>query len=100
MSADGSLKLAPSAAGADGAGEGVAGASDVVLLEAGAGAAGAAGVCAGAGAGVEGAFEADDEAAGAALGFADVSVYPALFKGLVRYLRYHADYEAFLFDAI
>ena len=75
MSADGSLKLALSAAGADGAGEGVVGASDVVVLEAGAGAAGAKGVCAVAGAGVVGAFEVDDEAAGAALGFDNVSVY-------------------------
>jgi hypothetical protein len=78
VSADGSLKLAPSAAGADGAGEGVAGAFDVVVFEAGAGAAGGAGVCAVAGAGVDGAFKADDEAAGAALGFGLVSLYPAV----------------------
>lgn len=67
MSAEGSVKLAPPAAGVVEAGEGVTGAFDVVL-EAGAGAAGAAGVDAGAGAGVEGAFEVD-ETGGAALGF-------------------------------
>ena len=70
--ADGSLKLGPSAdvaaAGADDAGEGVDGASDVMLDAAGAGAAGTAGVCAVAGAGVEGALEVEEEAAGAALG--------------------------------
>lgn len=70
------MKLAPSAAEADGAGEGVAGAFCVVVLEAGAGAAGAAGVCADTGAGVDGAFEVDNEAAGAGLGFVDVSVHP------------------------
>lgn len=69
--ADGSLKLAPSAdkAAAGGwAGDGVDGAFDAVFDVAGAGAAGAAGVCAVTGAGVEGAFALDGEAAGAALG--------------------------------
>ena len=69
--AEGSLKLAPSVAGAEGAGEGVAGAFVLVVLEAGAGAAGTAGVCAFAGVdiGVDGVFDADDEAAGTALGY-------------------------------
>ena len=65
-SAEGSSKFA--GAPLAGAGEGVAGASDVVF-EAGAGAAGAAGVCAEAGAGVEGAAFVDEEAAGAPFGF-------------------------------
>lgn len=69
--ADGSLKLGPSAdaaaAGAE-AGDGVDGGFDVVFDVVGPGAAGAAGVCAVADAGVEGALEVDDEAAGAALG--------------------------------
>lgn len=67
--ADGSLKLAPSAAtAAAGAGDGVDGAFNVVFDVAGAGAAGVVEVCAVAGAGVEGAFEVDEEAAGADLG--------------------------------
>ena len=67
--ADGSLKLAPSAdVEAAGADDGVDGAFNVVLDVAGAGAAGEAGVCAVAGVGVEGAFEVDEEAVGAALG--------------------------------
>ena len=67
--ADGSLKFALSVGGAAaGAGDGVDGAFDVVFVVVGAGAAGAAGVCAAAGAGVEGVFEVDDEARGAALG--------------------------------
>lgn len=71
--ADGSLKLAPSAdAAAAGAGDGVEGAFNVVFDVVGAGAAGAAGVCAVAGAGVEGAFEVDEEAAGAVLGYSAV----------------------------
>ena len=65
--ADGSLNSADPALG--GAGDGVAGAFEVVL-DAGAGAAGTTGVCTGAGAGVEGAADADEEAAGAAFGFA------------------------------
>lgn len=68
--ADGSLKF-PSSVPVDaaGAGDGVAGAFNVVL-DAGAGAAGGAGVEAAAGAGVEGALAAEalDEMAGAALG--------------------------------
>ena len=68
--ADGSLKvvLSAPAAAAAGTGEGVAGAF-AVLLEAGAGAAGAAGVEAGAAAGVDGGFEVDVDAVGAALGY-------------------------------
>ena len=69
--AEGSLKLPPSVVVAPaGAGDGVAGASDVVV-EAGAGAAGGAGVCDVAGAGVDGAAdEVDVElAAGAAFGY-------------------------------
>ena len=68
--AEESLNLAdPGAEGADGAGEGVVGACDVVE-GAGAGAAGAAGVAAGAGAGVDGALLVEDDAAvaGAAFG--------------------------------
>jgi len=65
--ADGSLKFALSVPAPAGAGDGVAGAFEVVL-DAGAGAAGAAGVDAGAGAGVDGVFEVDEEAAEAALG--------------------------------
>jgi len=67
---DGSLKFPPSVpVDAAGAGDGVAGAFDVVL-DAGPGAAGGAGVEAAAGAGVEGALavEAPAELAGAALG--------------------------------
>ncbi len=79
VSAEGSLKLGPSAPGAAGAGDGVAGALGV-RFEAGAGAAGATGVDAGAGAGVEGAFEVDDEAAGAALGFEIVQ--PHVSRGI------------------
>lgn len=66
--AEGSLKVAPPAGAAAGAGVGVVGAFNV-LLGAGAGAAGAAGVWAVVGAGVEGAFEVDEEAVGAAFGF-------------------------------
>lgn len=75
--AEGSLNVAASvdvgAIEPDGAGDGVAGASAVVF-EDGAGAAGVAGVCAVAGAGVDGAFAPDDEPAGAALGFAYVRI--------------------------
>lgn len=72
--ADGSLKFPSSAVVPSepvGAGDGVAGALEVVL-DAGAGAAGGAGVDAAAGAGVEGALaeEAPAEVAGAALGLA------------------------------
>ena len=72
--AEGSLNAAGSAAGADvaGAGEGVAGTLPAVLLGAGDGAAGGAGVDATAGTGVEGAWadeEAADDVAGAAFGF-------------------------------
>ena len=72
--AEGSLKLAGSSAVAvavavaAGAGVGVAGAFAVVVLDAWAGAAGGAGVCALAGAGVDGALVLDEAAAGGALG--------------------------------
>lgn len=71
VSAEGSLKFPGSFVVEDaaGAGDGVAGASDVVVVDVWAGAAGAAGVCAADGAGVEGAFAADEEPPGAALGF-------------------------------
>ena len=72
----GLLELPPSvagAAGAEGAGDGVAGAFNVAL-DAGAGAAGVEGVWAVAGAGVDGGFEVDDEAAGAGFGFKKVSL--------------------------
>ena len=68
----GSLNSAPSADPAAGAGDGVAGAFEVVL-EAGAGAAGAAGVLADAGAGVEGVFEVED-VVGAALGYSPSAI--------------------------
>lgn len=99
-SALGSLKFLASAPGAAGAGEGVAGAVDVVF-GAGAGAAGAAGVDAGAGTGVEGVFEVDEEAAGAAFGFRNHQ--PHILDVTLRlkhYLRYHTDYEPLLLDAV
>lgn len=51
------------------AGEGVAGTAVFAVLEECAGAAGGAGVAAFAGAGVDGALGADEDAAGAALGY-------------------------------
>ena len=84
--AEGSLKAAGSAAGADvaGAGEGVAGTLPAVLLGADGGAAGGAGVDATAGTGVEGAcadVEAADDVAGAAFGFDGMSIgYPSKTK--------------------
>lgn len=72
--ADGSLKFPPSAVApvdAVGAGVGVTGTSCDGLFDAGAGAAGGAGVCAVAGAGVDGALEEEealDALAGAAFG--------------------------------
>ena len=73
---DGSLKLAPSAdAAAAGAGDGVDGAFDVVFDVAGTGASGAFTVCVIAGAGVEGAFEADEEVAGAAFGWESIRLW-------------------------
>ena len=72
VNAEGSLKLPPSVAVAPlGAGVGVAGTSDGAVLDAGAGATGAAGVCAIVGAtGVDGGFEevVAAELAGAVLG--------------------------------
>ena len=64
---DGSLNSVPPPADAGGAGDGVAGALVVVLVE-GAGAAGAAGVFVDVAAGVEGALVAEDDVAGAVLG--------------------------------
>ena len=75
VKAEGSLKFTPSAGVPVGAGDGVAGAFDVVF-DTGAGAAGAVCVCSVEDVGVDGAFEEDDEAAGTALGFAKVKMSP------------------------
>jgi hypothetical protein len=94
--AEGSLKLGPDACVA-GAGEGVAGA----LCEAvddGAGAAGAAGVWAAAGAGVEGAGLLDDAADGFGCGICQQR-RPRVASGCAH-LGDHAHDEALLFDVV
>ena len=85
--ADGSLKLPPSVAappGAAGAGDGVDGIFDDEVLWAATGAGGGAGVCAGPGVGVEGAFtegDAAEELPGATFGWFKFS---KLIRNLVQ----------------
>lgn len=100
--AEGSLKFALSGPVAAGAGDGVAGAFEVVLdAGAGAGAAGTAGVGAGAGVGVDGAFAVDAEAAVAPLGYTDCqSLATRRFFAEVYYSRSHAYDKPLFLDVV
>ena len=94
--ADGSLNSTDPAAA--GAGDGVAGAFGVVL-EPGAGAAGAAGVWE-VGAGVDGAADVDVEAAGAAFGYTNCQFLTGADDVMWLYLGCHAYYKALLLNIV